>query len=413
MTNTETIQMYAFGTLQEAFDYAVGACKPDEQKGDNGPVQVCVDWSGRSQIMLREDIILEGPCPVPPGQVKLNLCGHCIESTDFALQITGGSLTVEGQGGAIRVKGEKDAVCITLNSDARASLHLANVQLQVQAKHGNAIGIWCGKHCDITLKTCKITASGNEKTAGVLIHSAAQVTGSLTDCSVSAVSLSPFPDSLACGLVVNSPRSCFTIQGGQYTADFKRNAQGLASGMLMHGSSTLRNVCAKGVHSGVLNKGRMWISGGNFTSPGHGGIYNCHTLAAQDAVISNSPYQGLCGRSIYRDALKRLGAMYNGSTQVQAVAYLDNCRIENSTALYGLVVTQNYGHLSGSVYVSRCYLRHLRVDGTSPTGQTGTAYIGKNCAFLLKSKGETGLVDRETYRGTIFDHNWVKEHNLL
>lgn len=139
------------------------------------------------------------------------------------------------------------------------------------------------------------------------------------------------------------------------------------------------------------------------------------SAVASNTTFECKPYSGECTDQTEIAKIAQYGAMYNGGTKTNAIAYMDNCKFINNEASYGLVVSTNYGFLAPTVYISNCNIKDFRIDGerADNVGQIGTAYIGKNVSYNLKSYLEQGNCDTTAYADAAFNTEWLKSQGII
>jgi hypothetical protein len=161
----------------------------------------------------------------------------------------------------------------------------------------------------------------------------------------------------------------------------------------------ITNCIVYGTHSGLQNKGNLYINGGIYGGFCHGGIYFCHGAEYEafvnDATIRCGYYEGQFDYSNRESDV--LGSFYIGGGTSNVTSYLDNCIFDTE---YGnaFVIRGSSGETNNTVNVSNSTILNnkiVRVDN-----ETHKLNIGVGCNFTAADVDNPNYaeVTNELYR---------------
>lgn len=168
-------------------------------------------------------------------------------------------------------------------------------------------------------------------------------------------------------------------------ANHKANAAGTnyastSNGIKNFGTLTLKNCDIKGIHSGMTNKGTLYVDGGTFEGYSHGGIYFGNvtqpayvknaTLYENESMPEGCVDDGIAGSN-------HAGFYIGGGDGI--VVYMDNCSITGK--LYPFVIRASGFEEGNTLYISNSNIgdfeKYIRIDNKSHK-----LYIGIGCNFV-------------------------------
>ena len=141
-----------------------------------------------------------------------------------------------------------------------------------------------------------------------------------------------------------------------------------SQGILNSGTLTINNCYAYGNHSAISNAGELYVYGGTYEGPGHGGIYfgNINAPAyVHDATLRYCDQkEGLdASKADFNDAGFYIGG---GSDRNNVVVYMDNCDIGGD--VWALILRGSSNEHNNTLYISNSRLTgkgYVRVDNNT------------------------------------------------
>ena len=325
----------------------------DALNGDNGTdaqqteTKVAVyEKNGVPHIVLLEDMIIGEKLAVTK-DVCIELNGRTMSSTgDVVIEVSGGSLHIEGQNGSIKISNEQKSITVSaINVNEGAALTAVDCTVEADCKKGFAYGIH--SFGDVTLTRCRVIGK----------------------------------------------------------ADHTANAAGTDYGTTSKavwaeaGSLVVNDCYAYGMHSGMTVKCDLTVNGGKYDGYSHGGIY----FAGQDktARIYNaklndaSLLEGYISDTVA--GTNHAGMYIGGATNMKV--YMDNCEIYG----YSQPIVMKNNAATSYLYISNSKMNKDYTHRGIRNGSSNYVYFGKGNEF-----GPEVLETKHNYEETtdVYDVNY-------
>lgn len=180
---------------------------------------------------------------------------------------------------------------------------------------------------------------------------------------------------------------------------------------LRSGTCYIDNCVVYGTHSGIQNKGNLYVNGGTYTGFCHGGIYfaqgSSGVVCINDATFRAGNYEGEFDYS--GKTADIYGAFYVGGSS-DGVVNMDNCTIDGTDCTQGVFVMRSgSGETNNTVNISNSDIVNgtIRIDPNS----NHRVNIGMGCNFTPSNTTtpadavETNDLYRRNYAGKDLDGN--------
>ena len=294
-----------------------------------------------------------------------------------------------GMSVAIATAGENAA--ITINDSVLNSQSQTGTVSTGLLQQGNAIVSNCKMMCISKGNTVNTIQVGNGTTIAI---------ATISNCDVYSNSAQE-----SNGITIATKSTAYIDNSLVYSdspykvSDNSKNSVGI--GINPEATGIITNCNIKGTHSGIANRGTLYIDGGTYQGWGHGGIYfgnSGKNAYVKNANVGQWDYDGeydTSAMSVNNGAAMYIGG-YAGADNINV--YMNNCKL---TALRQCIVLRDTdGEKNNTLYISNSTINthDIRIDNT-----THKLYIGKGCNFDVNSVASNKSAVTQTNEVYTFD----------
>lgn len=344
---------------------------------DTAVAGVYTDENGGANVVLLKDHT-ESTRIQPSVDMTINLGGHTLSANNLVcINVLGGNLTIDGRlsGSAVKMNQVTNAVCIQVPSTSNAeSVCVNNGNYCATAENGISMAFNANNiYSEVTFLNCHITANcidGESK--GI----ASNAISTITNCDIEATSSSGRSSGVHNAAGTATITNCDIRAYSNYDAD-----TGWSVGIRSDGILIVNDCYARGTHSGLSNRGSLYLRGGTYESYGHGGIY--FGGVGSTSYVQNATLRECAMPDGYADTgggCNHAGFYIGGnSTANNITVYMDNCDIYGRDKPFVLRGTD--GEKNNSLYISNSTVNDakIRIDNN-----THKLYIGAGNNFTAE-----------------------------
>lgn len=369
---------------------------------DTAVAGVYTDENGGKNVVLLKDTT-EAARLQPSVDMTINLGGKVLSSTDsLCVNASAGNIIIDGRISGSRIEmisaGASAARPVQVKAGCRIIVNGGTYACSSNGYTGTQSCFYLSGGADATIKNAKIFVS---ETTGVAVGVRVGTTTSGATAMVMNSFIEAISKKKAFGLENfgnTSVAACDVRAYSDYLYGDDEYYSASSNGIENTGSLTLNNCYIFGTHSGLSNKGILYVNGGTYEGYGHGGIYFSGENTA--SYVRNAIVRDCDMPNGYTATANRNGAgFYIGgyATANNNNIYMDNCDVYGNSKGQIIVLRGSSGEQNNSLYMS---------NSTIPEGakirignDTHKLYIGRGNNFTAENTDRPGavIVTNEVY----------------
>ncbi len=308
--------------------------------------------AGQTYVVLLKDTT-EATVVQPSVDMTINLGGHTLSANDdYGIKVLGGNVKIDGRltGSSIEISRSTGnyAMAIWIESSANT---IVDGGIYIGEYIGSNINLAIYNRGTATFSNCDIVGISSDGTAAGVQNNG---TATFDNCNIKGYANYTYGD--------------VSYYGSS------------SIGIVNQNVLTLNDCYAMGTHSGITNRGALYINGGIYEGYGHGGIYFSNINAP--AYVCNATIRECQMPDGYTVTAgdNNAGFYIGGSAgKDNIVVYMDNCDIYGS--VQPIVLRGSDGEQNNSLYISNSRInteRNIRIDNN-----THRLYIGVGNNFTV------------------------------
>lgn len=379
---------------------------------------IYTDENGGVNVVLLQDTT-EATRIQPTVDMTINLGGHTLSSEDLVvIQPTAGTITIDGrlEGSTIKqdsntaryllqcindsttiVKGGTYTLDLTvekLPTSCFTAFHTAHLKLENATINTASLfdtrGITLNQGTSATITNSNINVNGTELSYG--IYTGLETNAIVTNCNVTAIAANGKSFGLSNNGIATIS-SCGIKAYANYLYGDETYYADNSIGVINDGTLTFNDCYVTGTHSGISNRGPLYVNGGTYEGYGHGGFYFAGT--GTTSYVRNATIRECAMPDGYTATANCNGVGFYiggdvGNDNIDV--YMDNCDIYGSSNQ--IVLRGSSGEQNNSLYISNSNVYDMDGDTISIRidNDTHRLYIGTGNNFTVDNAVTWGSI---------------------